>query len=98
MKWKGRRQSTNVEYAKGEPNTPNVNTAERDKAPVKDWDGRLGGRAGQADSAKRLSQLQDTAKPTKLTDSVYPKPYKVTKTYADEVKAAKADRFPTEFD
>ena len=97
MKTKGRRMSNNYEVVKGDPITPPL-SAERDKAPVKDWDGRLGGAAGQEDSAKRLSQLQDSAKPTKLTDGVYPKPYKQTKTYADEVKAAKADRFKTEFD
>lgn len=95
MKTKNRRMSNNYEVVKGEAMTPAVNTAERDKAPVKGWDGRLGGKAGSDESAKRLSQLQDTAKPTKLTDGVYPKPYKKVKS-ATEV--AKADRFKTEFD
>lgn len=78
--------------------TYNVNTAERDKAPVQGWDGRLAGRAGSQESAKRLSQLQDTAKPQKLTDGVYPKPHKTAETesqYRQRItKEAAADAFP----
>jgi len=102
MKLKNRRMSNNYEVVKGEKVTPSVNTAEQDKTPVKGWDGRLGGKAGSQASAKRLSELQDTAKPTKLTDGVYPKPYKTVednKSYMKRIsKIAKEDKFPTEFD
>lgn len=101
MKLKNRRMSNNYEVVKGEPVAPSA-VAERDKTPVKGWDGRLGGRAGSQASAKRLSELQDTAKPTKLTDGVYPKPYKTVednKSYMKRIsKIAKGDKFPTEFD
>lgn len=104
MKLKNSRQSTNVEDRRGEKAKPvyNSNTAERDKAPVAGWDSRLGGQAGTRESAKRLSQLWDSAKPSKLKDGVYPKPHKTVETesqYRQRItKAGAKEAFPTEFD
>lgn len=89
-----RRGGTNGSMLKGESN--GSRTAERDKASVRDWDGRLGGSAGQPESGKKLKRLWDSAPAQKLTDAVYPKPHKQAEMgYSKkEVSKAKADSFP----
>lgn len=102
MKTKNQRMSTNVEDRRGGTNGAMLKgdsgsrTAERDTAPVRDWDGRLGGSAGQPESSKKLKRLWDSAPAQKLTDSVYPKPHKSAEMgFSSKEKArAKADSFP----
>lgn len=84
MKWKNRPQSDNFEdrrdgssreaSAKAKLDEDSqFNQGLKDKAPLKQSKRISRGSAGTTEGAKKMTQLWDSHKPTRLSDSIFPK-------------------------